>query len=215
MTNATQTLGQIVSSMLKENTGKYTGAICGWQRLADVDLDAQPKLTFDGENVSRSLYHVLVDNLGGLDEVRDGQWLAYVNANGGDWDWDMLHDWINENNFRVMESDNTCNGEHITDGEIQYWDVLDPKSNESFMIVSTHNGADVRGGYATPRIFGAWWEQVVGAMLADATIHCPKCDFEAQTEDNYSWFVWGADGYREQWGVKSHCPKCDDKLVAR
>jgi hypothetical protein len=68
-------------------------------------------------------------------------------------------------------SHNTYNGESCLDATLQ-WEHFQVKQQD-YIILQTHNGADVRGGYSAPHIFSLCWDDMIGS-IDDLRAQCPN-----------------------------------------
>lgn len=218
----------IVATMLRENTGMDmldSGMDNNrkWQQLAEVDFAQTPRATLDSDGYTKSFFWHLVDTIDGIYSEVDGDWLdylAYAKEINKYVDWyDVWQDWIEARGYKITLTENSYNGNSTTDGGCQVYEIRIDR-HERVTAISTHNGCDIRGGYATPRIITNTWEDVLCGM-SDGTIKCTSCTWSATTEDNYHWYV---DGYvnntttlDELYDTDSkmhHCPTCQSQLEA-
>lgn len=80
--------------------------------------------------------------------------------------------------------DNTYNSETLLDRDFQFHAYSDPRDDDplgaEYVIIETHNGADIRGGYSTPHVFrilggGDGYVDLLLSMT-DATVYCDVGD---------------------------------------
>ena len=87
---------------------------------------------------------------------------------------------------------NTYNGECNLDSTLQM--CLFCCDNTSLVLIQTHNGADVRGGYSHARMYEGETDSLL--MVADGYITCAKDrDHTWSTDDTCSWYYQGSCGY--------------------
>lgn len=82
---------------------------------------------------------------------------------------------------------NTAGHESVLSQDIQFLPfVLD---DEPFVLLQIHNGADIRGGYTRPRVFGpgSCYDLDYLYMFADGSVVCDTCGARWYTDDAYHW----------------------------
>jgi hypothetical protein len=194
---------EILVEMLKENTGISmcdSGGKDGrhYQRNAKKalkDFEKEPLITgefqeYSGKvnvSASKSLFHFLKENLQ-YNEKLTKDFLAYAEMpqNEGDHWLSLMESWpkdLEKNGYEIAGlygegkpfTTNSYNGESTLSQVIQY--VYFEIDGDSFVVLQTHNGADVRGGYSTPKVFN-----VNEGLLIDSGIHvtCSK-------DNNHVW----------------------------
>lgn len=83
---------------------------------------------------------------------------------------------------------NTYNGESILDRVLQF--IYFEMDGDAYVLLQTHNGADVRGGYSTPVLYEIdALEPVYIFMVSDATLYAG--DRYWWTDDGYHWYEEG------------------------
>lgn len=182
-----------LQEMMKENTGRHmldSGGYGGrkWEKLAGVDLDATPEAWVEKDwGYSKSMYHYLVGKL-----VLDKE----LTASFDEWDkdnedyyWKSALLWVDEIHATIKEEVNSYNFETTIDGVFQamWLELVD--GDEDVIVLQTHNGADVRGGYSKPAVFrfrdDDWWAFLSG--LSDAYLFCDSCDNRWWTDYSGGW----------------------------
>lgn len=163
----------VIAGMLTENTGASlldSGGYYGrhWesnQGLTADDFRNAPRAVLDGDTVTVSVFHHMVENLDYNREL-DAQLSAFID--GSDYDYyEGVRAWLdslgveNGHGERVIESWNTYNIDgDLLSQTLQGWTVTFP-DGITRTIVQVHGGCDVRGGYTRPRVFDIfdeyWW----------------------------------------------------------
>ena len=174
---------QRVAGMLKEDTGMHmmdSGGESGraWQQNQGRDFANEPQVTAEvsGDEVtfSRSTFDFLSSNLAvsPSSEKLNSQFRAFLKTpeikKGDSPDWgsgtmqsfmeklfpeqgDMLVDIYSDEDGQVGKVDNTYNYENTLDQSFQY--AMFRKDGKTYVLLSIHGGADVRGGYTVPQVF--------------------------------------------------------------
>jgi hypothetical protein len=164
----------VVAGMLTENTGGSlldSGGFYGrnWERnqgLTVADFQGAPRAVLDGDTVTVSVFHHMVENLD-YNQAWDAQLSAFIDSSDYGY-YEGVRAWLDsigvENDYfseRVVQSWNT----YEVDGDLlsqtlQGWTVTFP-DGITRTIVQVHGGCDVRGGYTRPRVFDVfdeyWW----------------------------------------------------------
>lgn len=183
---------------LTENTGIAmcdSGGASGrhWQRNQGRDFLSEPATTLcfsgDGEiDITHNIFHWLIEQveydadmtrkfkrLAASKKYEDSSWMEIIEV------FAAKHGATKDNS----ESDNTYNGEDLLSQGLQYCLWYSAAMRHVYVALQPHQGADVRGGYASPVIY-----QVAGNLRdnARASIICPTCRAEWNTYDGgYSW----------------------------
>jgi len=202
--------GQVISRMLKENTGKHlldSGSFYGrhWERNQEID-DFEETEEYEveadeyGIMVTTNVYHFLKGHLeytekaheltlkfkefAEKEENKDAPYLA------------LMEEWANG------DAVNTYNHETHLSQVLQFVPFgVEPTTGErsgeiygNFVILQIHNGCDVRGGYTDPVVF----ETDVGMFLSnmsDLSAYCEKCGNSWWSDDaGYSFYPDSMDG---------------------
>jgi len=173
---------EVIAMMMKENTGRHmldSGGYGGrkWEQLASVEMDKLPQATFGEYGYEQSMYHYLSDHLRFNKDLTES-YHEYDKQFPDTHYVATLSDWFDEHpEYTVIESQNTYNFETTLDGVFQYWRFEDENGDEH-IVVQTHNGADVRGGYSKPFIFDYHNEDYYDFLsgLSNSMLYCDKCD---------------------------------------
>ena len=164
--------GEFIAGMLRENTGRHmldSGGVGGraWEQNQNRDFESEPPAWWDHVSLSFgpplptiSTYHLFMeselDPLHGVTEEYNEfafseEWLREPHI-------DCMVEFAHRKGWGKMDvSGNTYNEEVLIDQDFQfhYW------GDVGVVAIQSHNGADIRGGYASPRFFSAEWEDVV------------------------------------------------------
>ena len=190
-----------IAEMLQENTGCHicdSGGAYGraWQRNRHVqDFRQTPRLVVEIDKhghiyPSLNVFHFLVDNLD-LDErcKRLQTWFYQFNEKNKDEDWgwpqivdEFFEQKLKKRGWEKAYGENTYNRESMLSQVLQY-EVFELDGDE-YVFLQIHGGADVRGGYTSPRVFRVMDEF---ALISDNNIFA-KCDCvnaDAQECGNY------------------------------
>ena len=201
---------QSLAEQLAENTGRHmldSGGAYGrhWERNAGMDwqaFHARPRVStyaYTGDNepdehgrtqvrdleITLDVFHVLADALDYSPEMderfarwgasRDESWLEsadawleHIDADGPYW----------SNGPTCI---NTCNGEHATSQVLQYW--VFEHENTAYVLLSTHNGCDVRDGYSRPRVYECDHETAMDLSGARFSAYAPAPDSDPNQLD--------------------------------
>lgn len=170
---ATPTTDEVIAAMLTENTGTHfldSGGTSGraWQRNAGKDVDAfkaAPAVHLstwerDGKTVvshlSLDVFHFLSERVT-FDAERDAAFREFANdpeRSGDSW-FENLEEWRTSDLAEGLTHRygvNTYNGEDCLSQVLQY-DAFDDEDGDPVLVLMVHGGADVRGGYSSPRFF--------------------------------------------------------------
>ena len=210
-----------------DDDGNYIGSEQGYgrrfERNSRRDFDGEPVgwLDFSYEQVEATLstYHWLLDRVEFMPDMQ-AEFERYVDDVMGPGDtWlecmecyvaDQHPDATGLYGSGEPMTVNTYNGESLLDQVLQFI-YFENADGEAFIVLQSHNGADVRGGYSKPRVFRLTLCDGAGLFLhADATIYGGTVDqysplFDAhgddhgytpywQTDDAYHWYADGACG---------------------
>jgi len=219
----TITTADVIAAMLTENTGRSildSGDAYGrhWQRNAGMtatDWDAAPSATIDRWGcVTVSAYHYMSDRLTyhrDLDE--QFQEFAQSEAREGTYYLQDMADWVAElTGDNDLRSWNTYNGEDLLSQVLQ--GITFEYDGEHYAILQTHNGADVRGGYSTPRVFRVDVDMAECFPYdnADADIFCQSCEWGGTLQAGHEWVERGGNYGTLEFGKSEDsealCPEC-------
>ena len=101
-----------------------------------------------------------------------------------DWDWfeavgNFLKSMEKRDKLDYNEPGNTCNSELDIDGGFWYCEFTLDEDGEQYIVIMSHNGADIRGGYTPPYFF-----KVVGEdYFWDMRLDC--CAYGEVTPNNF------------------------------
>tara|TARA_R100001440_G_scaffold74159_1_gene99392 strand:+ start:442 stop:1029 length:588 start_codon:yes stop_codon:yes gene_type:complete len=173
---------QLVYDMLTESTGTHMCDSGGdnnrnWQRnqkrtLQDFKNDDIETIEKDGDYYYRtvSLFHYLTDGLE-LDSLCDE--FNYLNKNPEKWDSDLwgvceeAHKYL-RHYFPLKEEDeiyNSYNWDSDLSQTIQYQFLnID---GYCYVLIQIHNGADVRGGYTSAKLFKCRYTKEINIDIRD------------------------------------------------
>lgn len=93
-----------------------------------------------------------------------------------------IHDTGNEFNSGIY---NTYNGDDMLSQTLQF--CFFENEDGEFIILQIHQGADVRGGYGTPKIFEASYEDIICAKN-DIDAKCDCCSWYSD-DCGYHWYL--------------------------
>ena len=192
----------IIKNMLTENTGAHmldSGGAYGrnYDRNKKRNFKKEPTATieFDAEkdgdfsiNVTKSLYHFLVEGLS-YDAKMQAVFNKFVKARPKDDSWFELVEAFPKylesmgHEVKLNGTENTYNYDNFLDQVIQYTDV--EVDGAEYIVLQTHNGCDVRGGYSAPKIFKR--EEEFGWDSKRATVACSNNRDHVWDYDGDSW----------------------------
>jgi len=198
---------RIVHKMLIENTGAHildSGSIYGrhWERNRLIDdFRKVPAVIVnvydDWVSVLYHVFHYIVDH---YEYQRDLDWRFHRFANLPEWKREpwlkVMKAWIREDfpydcTYWFF---NTYNGDNILSQDLQgAWIVVEEYEVE-YVILQTHNGCDIRGGYSTPHVFRVY--EYAHMALTDIYAYCSKCHRWWTSDD--AGYHWYGDGCREE-----------------
>lgn len=208
---------QVIANMLKENTGRHmldSGGAYGrhWERNAHRDFESETPATVSFDygytDLTYNLYHWLVERLEYDMEVDNifREWATNDENNEKSWYQCMneFMDYLGDDGAEVSGlygegepmSINTYNGDSLLSQVIQYTYFTIEDSNVLndgiYILLQIHGGADVRGGYCSPRMFipSGYMEEGIFCN-SDGTIFCPECGANWWTDDAYHFYADG------------------------
>ncbi len=183
---------RVLKAMFCENTGTHfldSGGAYGrgWQRkqaIKDADWDLFPYTHVeisspDDWYVLKNTYHFLMEHIQ-YDVKMDKLFHAFCNQPVRKKEpyyqcMRQFRDFIGDrDDFEYYTGGNTYNGDTCLDETLQY-DIY-RSNNYDFIILQTHNGADVRGGYSTPHVFSLEDADSFLCMMDDLCCRCPNWD---------------------------------------
>ena len=165
------TVEEIIYAMVTQNTGE---ALCDsggtpvynedgtyktseqgygrhWERNCKKslkDFKDEPSVIFDSEYnyYTVSLFHYLTNQLS-LDDVCEEFNSSTVE------DSDV---WLEERGYKITKWDNTYNYDNNLSQDIQFAlvkPINDVDGDDGYLLIMTHNGCDIRGGYSDEKLF--------------------------------------------------------------
>lgn len=203
-----------IAKMLTENCGTHfldSGSAYGrhWQRNQGRKFATEPAATVDfkyGIEVTLNVYHWLEDRLT-LSKSMDQKFRRFCKKQDLSRDISSAEEWLDSLTVAGVEvggiygegkpvSVNTYNGEDLLSQVLQFtYFVID---RQSYVALSIHGGADVRGGYTDARIFEVSGEETSIFDNARATIYCTgdrdECGAYWDTDDANHWYREGSCG---------------------
>lgn len=219
-----------IKKLMTESTGTHfldSGQDSGrhWQQnRKNKDWQAEPLYSFDDCGVTMNIYPFLCEQLKQTPESQALQkrFIRFKNKpdNKEQADWTLMQDFaeqlyereeITNDNYLISKdgynTTNTYNHEEILNQTLQF--VLFYDGNDYFIILQLHNGADVRGGYTSPKIFKlADMDDFISKLNCHYTVTTKKGNY--YTDDNYNFYSNDSedkkdyeDVYAE--GIKSIC----------
>jgi hypothetical protein len=169
---------EIIASMMVENTGASildSGGTYGrhWQENQGLDVDYwtnSPRVTVEDRwgDVTLSTFHHLVEQLDYASQM-DAMYQAFSKDNQNS-HLEDIEEFIESIGAIKRFSDNSYNRESNLSQVIQY--TVFSTSNNLYVALQVHGGADVRGGYTRPRIFTMSDGEEYGLTLEGITINC-------------------------------------------
>jgi hypothetical protein len=145
-------------------------------------LGTPPELTISTAHALAACVEVDAGAANGLDVIAK----AYPSAT---W-FDIAEDWreLLPSSAECGETWNTYNFETLGDTVLQGYTYQLDGDDTARLIVQSHNGADVRGGYSAPHAYRfarsgsssrEWLETCLLVMLTDCYVSCTACTFAA------------------------------------
>jgi len=182
----TLTTNDVIASMLTENTGRHfldSGDAYGrhWERNAGMtveDWDAIPAASLDRWGCfNLSTYHYLKERIEFAPDL-DSMFQEFYAASE-DSGYAASGEWLASLDIEELHSFNSYNGEDFLSQVIQGTTFRYGDYSDVYVILQTHNGADVRGGYSTPRVFAVTCDMADYFPYdnADAEIGCTNCEW--------------------------------------
>ena len=193
--------------MMTENTGCHildSGGAYGraWQRSRQIEDPRKiPTISVevwkDEVNVTYNLFPFLVNFLemteeseelqrefmefSHSDEMEDESWYTCIER--------FIERLRDGGKLQKSYGDNTYNHDTLLGGVIQYDILRLVDCDHDFIILQTHNGCDVRGGYSDPYIFDAGDADYFRIAMTDLSCQCKKCGMSWYSDDaGYHWY---------------------------
>lgn len=215
---------------IKENTGSHvldSGGAMGrhWQRNKGLTIenayDWTHRLNVDkwGFSVTINVLHYLESNFV-IDRTRTARFHRFAHSKewAGECWFDCLKAWVKSTNGYLTNGDNTYNHENWLSQEVLMQGFVDGGGDEWYAI-STHNGADVRGGYSRPYLCKIdeieWNVWMTDGWLGCSNGHMLYADGASHwiMDSPYREFRWDDLKVRTNGrGYWLPCPECGKKL---
>lgn len=218
---------QAIIDMMTESTGCHildSGGVYGrsWQRNRQIkDWDTLPELDVeaycDDWYCTVSTYHFLKAYLEVTEESKRLQKQFEEFSNTEEYKkepWLVCMEEFVRNvlGIEYVRATNTYNFDNVLDNDIQfimtYWDNPSRKIEleAPIIILQTHNGCDIRGGYPKPRIFTLEEPDQFMLAMTDLDVQCEKCGMRWYSDDSgCNWYYGGCssnmkpvDGERDE-----------------
>lgn len=110
------------------------------------------KYTWDKEDHYLTVnYESWLDELFEYDKDMNHRLSEFENMHDDMYYFDLVDMFLKENNFEVIEDNNTYNGSQFLSATIRYWIIT--IDNRYYYIFMRHFGGDVRGNYGAPYIY--------------------------------------------------------------
>lgn len=194
----------VLKQMMLENTGRHmldSGGMGGrrWERMQlfkDLDWTKAKRTITNVDRYSKGEYYVYITKNTYLflleyityDREADKCFHAFCNSEEHKKEsyYSNMSSYVelirsfaetNDLDYTSYGSHNTYNGESCLDTTLQ-WEHFSVK-RQDYIILQTHNGADVRGGYSTPHIFSLCWDDMV-CRIDDLSAKCPNHGIEPE-----------------------------------
>lgn len=195
-----ETTEQIIESMLKENTGTHfldSGGLVGraWQHNQTRDFKTEPACSIevweDEVIVTYNVFHFLNNFLVYNEQCKEWEKRFFDFAETQEYKdkpWKCVMEGFVEESEDIEEAfpvENTYGGECLVGQVIQYAMFY---CDETYIILQIHNGADVRGGYTSPRIFHLGDSDYWHMAMQDLSAFCSGCKAQWHSDDaGYHW----------------------------
>jgi len=195
---------RMIHKMLIENTGADildSGDIYGrhWERNRAInDFRKIPKVSQEVYNdyisIKYNVFHYIVDHceycqeldkefhkFANSPEYKEESWLTCMEDFCSEYLCLTKHKWCTINTYHY---------ENILSQVLQYtMFTFDDFYDEAYIILQTHNGCDVRGGYSTPHVFRVFSFEYFDLAQVEYSAYCPQCHKDWFTDDaGYHWY---------------------------
>lgn len=197
---------QAIYDMLCENTGMHildSGGANGraWQKNSAhpiEDFINTPDVYIKSGMVTVDLFHhfdeLLVIEERGTNLLHE---FASTIENAETW-LEIIESWIDSLDGSVGQSYYTYNGENmfsqdfigtLVTVEIPPVNEYDCSIEDDYIIIQSHNGADARGGFSSPRIFrmSDGMNDTFRTLYEQVDANCVSCSAWFTTSDGYTW----------------------------
>lgn len=148
--------------------------------------DNIPYIRWDSGCFYKSAYKFLVEHLVYMPE-KDKEFHEYAKEYPND-DWTKISKrYVKDVLDRESIVENTCNGDELLDKTLLFVSTgLEGHSASSYdgdyILLRTHNGCDLRGGYSTPHVFSLDIEEFL-CDINNLDIYCSVCDTSFYSDD--------------------------------
>lgn len=141
-------------NLIRENTGSNfldSGSTYGYKYQKPIPKKA---ITLDGDCARNSisgtisLLHFLESNLT-IDQEATANLRGAIDRDECDDVYSGYAAYFVKRGYKLDDSDNTCNHDTDLDQEFQF-SILTAVDDSQIIIIESHNGCDVRGGYSAP-----------------------------------------------------------------
>ncbi len=220
------TTAEILQAMLTENTGI---AMCDsggmadrhWQRNEGRNFEQSKRYTAekwdDSVIITKSLYHTLNDVLTYAPDM-DAKYQQYDKDHPDDSYLETMENFASDvlsedPDDTLRETGNSANGESALSQEIQY--CFFTQGDEQYVLLQIHGGADIRGGYTTPRAFKCDHDELL-LSIPDINFSC-KCGDAYSDDAGSNWYgdfedESGKTTFPPNWKIDDdgviHCTDC-------
>jgi len=215
-------IDKAIAEMLTEDTGRNvldSGGASGrgWQQNQGRDFKKEDatiiELNEDSDEVIVyfNLFHYLTtyleldsnckklqkrfDKYARSPEQEDEPWLVTMEEFG-----EMVNE--DPSMYEYIGAGNTYNYDNLLSGVIQYVSFF--YEGELYMLLQTHNGADVRGGYSKPRVFKI--AEADYFLMAQTNLHASTDKFHWDSDDGG--YFWG-NGEPFDYDYKGEVPELE------
>lgn len=175
--NTGTSLGDSGGSPKYDKQGNYTGSTDGYGRHYEAhkgksidDFKKEPEVIFDYDTgeLEINTFHYLVKQLELDDLCREFNSIPCRNREGSILGTSKEQsNWLEYNNISIDSTYNTYNRESFLSQVLQYLEVSNTY-DDFYLLIQTHNGCDVRGGYSDIKMFRGSYllpERVKGKII--------------------------------------------------
>ena len=218
------TTEEVLEQMLKEETSISLVPTPNWKRNAHRDFFSEPDgwVQWDTNGsilVEINLFHWLREKLVYAEDL-DKEMKAFIDitVEGFANRFEAARGWLfkeygDEGNFYIPPIENSHNSESLLSQAIMWTQVDLEGVMYPLVLLSIHNGSDLRTGYTRPRLFWANQDEYPLNDHTDARIHCILCREEWDVESSSIYPVVEFAGSDETGMVC--CPEEDcDSVIA-
>ena len=201
-------VSRVIAHMARQNTGIHpmdSGGATGrhWQHPLPKDpitLEVSKWTAADGKHYEEFMFRISTPHFLSatckLHPYLDRQFRAYCAAHKDDYYLTCAEEWVAEGiaagrfgRSSMHDTYNTYNDENDFDQDFQ--GVLFTRKLHTdawpsyFVVLHTHNGADIRGGYSAPRVFEIGDEDEALGVFASwkVELYCAGCQNDVEADD--------------------------------